>query len=210
MGYRGKVEEQSRARELRADGQRLADIAEELGVSKASVSVWVRDVPTPPIPRRGGGRREPNVLQRRKASEIEAGLAWGRETIGVMSDRDLLIAGTALYAGEGAKRDGMVQFANTDRRMIGLFCRWLRHFFDVDEQRLRVRLYLHEGLDLDAATAYWSLQTAIPPQQFGKPYRAVSEHGIRHSKHEYGCPSIRYSCAQTHRRIAGLMDALLG
>jgi hypothetical protein len=27
--------------------------------------------------------------------------------------------------------------------MIDFFCRWLRAFFDVDESRLRVNLYLH-------------------------------------------------------------------
>ena len=37
--------------------------------------------------------------------------------------------------------------------MIGFFCAWLREFFEVDETRLRVRVYLHDGLDLDAAQA---------------------------------------------------------
>jgi len=54
VGYRGKVEEHARARELRAQGLTLLDIATELGVSKSSVSVWVRDVeftPSPPASR---------------------------------------------------------------------------------------------------------------------------------------------------------------
>ncbi len=69
-----------------------------------------------------------------------------------MSEEDLLAAGPALYAGEGAKTDGEV-FANSDPRMIELFCVWLRSFFEVDEARLHLRLYLHEGLDLDAANS---------------------------------------------------------
>jgi transcriptional regulator with XRE-family HTH domain len=44
MGYRGKVAEQERARELRAEAWALVEIANELGVSKSSVSLWVRDV----------------------------------------------------------------------------------------------------------------------------------------------------------------------
>ena len=43
MGYRGKVEEQERARVLRARNMTLQDIATELGVSRSSVSLWVRD-----------------------------------------------------------------------------------------------------------------------------------------------------------------------
>ena len=65
-----------------------------------------------------------------------------------MSDDAFLAAGVALYAGEGAKTDGNVRFANTDPEMVRFFCAWLRRFFAPDESRLRVRVYLHEGLDL--------------------------------------------------------------
>ena len=44
-----------------------------------------------------------------------------------------------------------MNFANTDATMVAFFCAWLRRFFTIDESRLRVRVYLHEGLDLDAA-----------------------------------------------------------
>jgi hypothetical protein len=45
-----------------------------------------------------------------------------------------------LYAGEGSKTDGDVRFANTDPAMMRFFCAWLRHFFVIDEARLRVRV----------------------------------------------------------------------
>lgn len=79
----------------------------------------------------------------------------------------------------------------------------------MDESRLRVKLYLHEGLDLAAATAHWSRVTGIPPEQFGKPYRAVPDGGIRHSKHRYGCATVQYCCTGTHRTIMGLVHALV-
>ena len=44
MGYRGLVAEQNRARDLRAEAWTLQAIADELGVAKSSVSLWVRDV----------------------------------------------------------------------------------------------------------------------------------------------------------------------
>jgi hypothetical protein len=72
-----------------------------------------------------------------------------------------------------------------------------------------LRLYLHEGLDLDASLPFWSGLTGIPPSQFQKPYRAVPDPSIRHSKHVHGCVSIDYSCSATHRRIMGLVRALL-
>ena len=166
-----------------------------------------------PKPRRngnlGGRQRAPNALQRRKAAEIAELKEEGRRIVGRMSERELLLVGAALYAGEGSKRGTEVRFANSDPRMIVVFLAWLRRFFDVDEERLRVRLYLHEGLDLDAANRFWSEVTGIPVAQFGKPYRAVADPSIRRSKHPMGCPGVGISCTRTHRAVMGLIDALL-
>lgn len=64
------------------------------------------------------------------------------------------MAGTALYAGEGTKTGQALSFANSDPRMVALFCAWLRHFFPVDDSRLRLRLYLHQGLNLAGTNAF--------------------------------------------------------
>jgi transcriptional regulator with XRE-family HTH domain len=212
MGYRGKVAERQQARQLRRTGLPLAEIAARVGVSKSSVSLWVRDVPfeAPVVRPSRGRRRDPNALQRRKQGEIERLLEEGRARIGRLSEREFLVAGVALYAGEGAKRDGALKFANSDPRMIAFYCAWLRRFFEIDETRLRLRLYLHEGLDLDASITFWSEVTGIPPSQFQKPYRAVPDASIRHTKHVHGCASVDYSCSSTHRTIMGLVRALLG
>ena len=98
----------------------------------------------------------PNKLRDAKLAQIEALRAEANERLKVISDEGFLLSGLALYAAEGAKRDGEIIFANTDPRMILFFCTWLRKFFEVDESRLRVRLYLHEGLDIDEANIFWS------------------------------------------------------
>jgi hypothetical protein len=211
MGYRGKLAEREQARLLRAQGLPLGDIAARLEVSKSSVSLWVRDVDFVPRPRIDRGRhRAPNALQRRKQAEIDRLLAEGRARVGRLSEREFLMAGVALYAGEGSKGDGIVKFANSDPRVIAFFCSWLRRFFEIDESRLRVHLYLHEGLDLAAAMDFWSGLTGISKSQFFKPYRAVPDQSIRHAKHVRGCVGVRYSCSVTHRSIMGLVAALLG
>lgn len=210
MGYRGKVVEQERARALRADEWTPLDIDRELGVAKSTVSLWVRDVEFSPRPRTRARRRGPNVGQRRKADEIQRLLAEGRERIGALTDRDLLIAGAALYAGEGSKTEGRVTFANTDPAMVRFFCHWLRACFGpIDESRLRVRVYLHEGLDLDAAERFWAEVTGIPRSQFRAPYRAVADPTIRRARHVHGCVYVGYSCSRTLRAILGVIDALL-
>jgi transcriptional regulator with XRE-family HTH domain len=209
VGYRGKTVEQQRARELRAQAWTLAEIADELGVSRSSASVWVRDVVFDPKPRQRPIFRNPSSLHLKKLAEIDEMNEWGRARLATLSDDAFLAAGAALYAGEGAKAEGSVKFANTDAAMIGFFCRWLRAHFDVDESRVRVSVYLHQGLDLDAAHAFWSQITGVPETQFRKPYRAVADASIRTVKHEYGCCYVVYNCSRTHRAIMGLVRALL-
>jgi hypothetical protein len=208
MGYGGKIPEQQRARELRAEAWTLQDIATELGVSKSSVSLWVRDVEFTPNPRRRTRAPRPSSLHLRKLAEIERCDQDGIELIGRMTPREFLVAGAALYAGEGAKTDGAVKFANTNPDLIRFFVAWLRMFFAPVESRLRVNLYLHDGLNLEAAVAYWSELTAIPHSQFTKPYRAVADPSIRRTKHLMGCPAVVYSDSLTHRRVMGLVRAL--
>jgi hypothetical protein len=149
------------------------------------------------------------VLERAKQSEIADLLEKGRARIGHLSEREFLVAGVALYAGEGSKTDGRVRFTNSNAAMVGFFCRWLHTFFSLDESRLRLTIYLHEGLDLDAACEFWSAVTNVPRSRIGKPYRAVPDVGIRHNKHEHGCVSVSYSCSRTHRAIMGLVQGLL-
>lgn len=209
MGYRGKVREREEARRLRAENRTLADIAEQLGVSKSSVSLWVRDVPFTPSTRRYGPQRRPHPAQERKFREIDECNQLGSDLLGVLDEEAFLAAGVALYAGEGTKRDGSVVFSNTDDRMMSFFCAWLRAFFEIDECRLRMRVYLHEGLDLGIAEDHSSEITGIPLVQFRRAYRAPSDATIRHNKHEYGCAYVSYTCSRTHRRIMGLIRALL-
>jgi hypothetical protein len=84
----------------------------------------------------------------------------GRRRIGTLSEREFLVAGVALYAGEGAN-------------------------------------------------LFWSELTAVPVEQFHRPYRAMADHTRHASKHPLGCPSLFYACSRTHRTIMGLYHALL-
>ena len=203
---------------MRAEGWTYREICAELGVSRASVSLWARDVPFDEAVwasraranRNHGARRaRPNRLALARMAEVEALREEGRRRNGRLSEKEFLVAGTALYAGEGAKGDGSVTFPNNDPRMILFFVSWLRRFFVIDEARLRLRLYLHQGLDIEAANRFWSELTDIPSEQFGQPYRAPADPTIRKAKRVMGCPAVRYSSTAVHRAVMGLVDGLL-
>jgi hypothetical protein len=209
MGYGGKYVERARARELRAEAWTLTEIANELSVAKASVSVWVRDVDFTPRPRTRGHPAGPTHPMRiRKEAEIARCQQEAIALIGDVSDRDRLMYALALYAGEGAKGDDKIVFANCDPDLIRIFLDWFRHQFEPDESRLRMRLYLHEDLDLDRALTFWSDVTKIPISQFQKPYRAEADHTLRGNRHVHGCVGVQYCSTLLHRRVMGMIAAV--
>ncbi len=92
-----------------------------------------------------------------------------------------------------ARRDGQVIFANTDPEMVAFFCAMapslLRPSTSLD---LRIRVYLHEGLDLDAAERSGPRRRGSSGSQFRAPYRAKPDPTIRRNKHENGCVYVGY------------------
>lgn len=100
-----------RARELRAQGLDYEEIAAALGVSKSTVSLWVRDMPRPERlsyeecrKRVAEGSRlywETERPAREARREEVRAAAAGK--IGTLSKREILIAGAIAYWCEGSK-----------------------------------------------------------------------------------------------------------
>ncbi|MFH8490515.1 hypothetical protein [Streptomyces longisporoflavus] len=174
---RAKDDLRDRARELRRQGRTYHEIQAELGCSKSSVSLWVRELPHP----------EPKCTPEEQRARMNAGLARLRAeqdrerqatkhaaaaSIGELSDRELFMAGVALYWAEGAKdkpyrRTEVLQFINSDPHVIRLYMRWLT-LLGVDRDRLTLRVSIHESADVAAAEAYWAGVVAVDHRAFGK------------------------------------------
>ncbi len=154
-----------RARELRLQGRTYDQIQVELGCSKSSISLWVRDLPKPE-------RREPSEQARlagRKRWEHELAVrdearqrtkAAARQAIGDLSDRELFLVGVALYWAEGAKdkpydRRENVLFVNSDPGVIQTYVAWL-NLLGIAPERRQYRLMIHESADVAAAEQYWA------------------------------------------------------
>ncbi|MGK5558182.1 hypothetical protein ACSNOI_41925, partial [Actinomadura kijaniata] len=212
------VPSDARARELRTLGHSYNEIAAELGVSKSSCSLWLRDLPRPLTgeeqARRATAARAAGH-QRRRARTDDRRLATKREAareIGPLTDRDLLLAGAILYWCEGAKRDGRVDFCNSDPAMIDLFLRFL-DTAGVTRDRLRLQLQIHEDADLDEAETFWRTLTGAHRSQFGKPTikKSRTDSNRRNTGPDYrGCLRVKVRDSLALRwRIEGLVHAIL-
>lgn len=111
------------------------------------------------------------------------------------STKDILLktAGLMLYLGEGAKSpNGQVNFTNSDPATIVLFLHFLRKIYNLQESRLRCRLYCFSNQNTTNEIEYWSKLTQIPISQFNKPYISKPKKQ-KHVKITHGVCHIVYS-----------------
>lgn len=174
---RAKPELRARARALRAQGRAYSEIVAELGVSKGSVSAWVRDMQ--PLDRREIQQRKAAASQRyweterhRRESRREAEIRSAAAEFGRLSSRGLMIATAVAYWCEGSKNKsgqgaGRVTFVNSDPGLIRLFLRFL-HDAGIGHDRLTFRVMIHESADVAAAERFWRDITGANHSRFQK------------------------------------------
>lgn len=215
----------ARARELRAQGHAYNQIAGQLGVSKSSVSLWVRDLPCPPRLSYAENRRrsaegvrqywakEREIRGVRRAGEVAAAAA----DIGKLSDREILVAGAIAYWCEGTKRKPphnfeRVIFVNSDPGLIGFFMRFLASA-GVESSELTFCVQIHENADVEAAQRFWQEITGAHAGQFTKP--TLKRHNPKTNRKNtgdsyHGCLRISvYRSSTLYRKIEGWASAAI-
>ncbi len=217
MGYYGFLEKKIKAQNLRRKGLSYTEIQKIINVPKSTLSGWCRDIflTEKQLNRilknklRGSAKGRiigAKKLQEKRLVQIKQMLFEGKKEVGNLSERDKFIAGIALYAAEGTKRDKTSCFANSDPILIKFMANWFREFCKVPEEKLRGAIWLHKGLNEKLAKRYWSNLIQIPLSQFHKTYIAenkIKSRKIRKNIHQYGVFSIRFSDAKVHRKIMG-------
>jgi hypothetical protein len=144
-----KTAERNRARLLRAEGRSIKEIAVLVGVSQASVSIWVRDVPLTEGQIAALRARNPAFEGRRAATAARMS-TWRARRLGFQSAgralarrrHPLHVAGCMLYWAEGSRSRNAVQFTNSDPAMVAFFVNFLRRFFEPPDAAFRVHCNL--------------------------------------------------------------------
>jgi transcriptional regulator with XRE-family HTH domain len=171
----------ARARELREQGLDYKRIAAELGVSKGSISLWVRDLPRPErLSYEECCERQTEAVARYWAAErpIREARRTAVQTtaaaqIGELTEREVLIAGAIAYWCEGTKnkpyrRTDRIIFMNSDPALTRFFMRFLA-VAGIERHRLRCTVHIHESADLEAAQQFWLGITGLDAAQFRSP-----------------------------------------
>jgi hypothetical protein len=181
-----KAVERKEARQLRKQGFSLKEISRKIRCAKSSISNWVRDIPLTPgqIERleskqdraRARAANHPNSPKRIWA-DIRNNLSDSacREMPAHCSSGVLRILGSALYWAEGNKADfNVINFSNSDPKMVALMMRFFREICKVPEGKFRGAVHIYPHLDVKKAVKFWSEATGIPLSQFHKTQFGIS------------------------------------
>ncbi|MEK9132299.1 MAG: hypothetical protein AAB606_01130 [Patescibacteria group bacterium] len=216
-----KISERNASVELRQKGWALKKIAEHLGVSRGSVSYWVRGIVVPPIS--GDELRQKRFLgdEKRRTTIFEKTTALLRDIeqdclkeVKAVSKRDLFIAGIMLYAGEGAKHKAphsqRVEFTNADISITQIFVRFLVECCSVQKEDIRLRLFLYEDMNEEAAKRFWADNLRIPLSQFVPVQTKKRVGGLPSRKAQNGTMHVLVYNKRLFQRIVGWTKAFHG
>jgi transcriptional regulator with XRE-family HTH domain len=200
-----KFEEKLKARDLRKNkGMSIKDIAKEVGVSKSSVSLWVRDIELTIEQKKKLEEKNRlffnqeygNKVKKEKYKKIRGEYqVKGRKK--AMEENNLHCIGCMLYWGEGDKSRTNFGFVNSDPGMIRVMMRFLRECYSVEEDRFTLRILYHEysKVSLKETENYWLNITGLKNSCLRAPIvrMPVSSKKKKKNKLTYGVCTVRVS-----------------
>jgi hypothetical protein len=217
-----KTRERTEARRLRRLGWSVKEIERHLGVSRSSVSLWVRDIrltdeqiaelhnrsATSPGQLAGSAANAARGQVRRHRAQRE-GRARAR-----MID-ELHLAGCMLYWAEGAKGRDAVRMCNSDPMLLRLFVRFLRECYAAEIARLAVSCNLFaDHLERQREIEdFWLQALSLPRECLRKSivnvYSKYSQKK-RKNKLPYGTCKVVYNDTRTVQSIYGAIQEYAG
>jgi hypothetical protein len=170
--------DREKALALRKQEMSYAQIKEILGVSKSTLSGWLKNFPLSKeridaLRGKNERRIERYRETRRKTKEARLMKFYleEKDKISTFTDRDFFIAGLFLYWGEGGKTlSGNVSISNTDPSVINFFVDWVVNHLKVPKGKIRISLHLYSDMDIKKETNFWAKKLSMPKNQFTKPY----------------------------------------
>jgi hypothetical protein len=149
-----------KAIQFRIEGMAIGKISELLGVSKSTISLWVRKVSLSVEQKQQLLKRTGPTFQR----DLSRSNAFKNRRIEyqnkgrkrVYEEDPLYLAGCMLYWGEGAKNRNFVRLTNANPAMLILFKNFLKKFFEVKDEDFAFTINCYTDLHtLKEIESYW-------------------------------------------------------
>lgn len=214
-----KVIEKEKARSLRKKGYSINQIVKEEGLTKSSVSLWVRDIILTNKQKKKLSEKGRSVesIEKRRLTRISNENARRQIIIDEakkdythISQEQLKMIGIILYLGEGGKTErGSARLSNSDPLVIKMMMKFFREVCNVSESRFRGNIHTFTHADVDKTEKYWSKITGIPRKQFQKTYIKPSSASLqKRYTLPYGTFSINISDTRLFLTIMGWIEKI--
>lgn len=211
---------------LRKKGKSYREIAIITSVSKSSISQWCKNLKIPLFARKileKKNKWDREVLARNnllKTERVKKENQKIREEsspeIRPLSKYELLLVGSALYWGEGWKKENPgkyhgICFVNSDPDMIRTFLNFLRKVIKIPEEKIKVNIHLHPNIETLPTINFWSKITKIPKERFNITRQISKSSQRKRPKNSlpYGTLKIDVNSRQKFQQIKGWIDGLI-
>lgn len=211
MRYSLKKKEKAIA--LRKQGCSIKEVAQKMNIAKSTSSLWLREVELNKKAQKrlknrkifGQYKARKTVEKKREEREKRYAL-WAKEVLQKTSKtkNSMQLYCAILYWAEGGKfTDTHLEFTNSDPQMIRFFLKLLRKGFNINEEKLKANIHLHEYHNELKQKRFWCNVTKVPFSQFNKSY--LKPHTRKRIRPNYsGCVRICYYSADVARKIKAL------
>ncbi|MFA5431837.1 MAG: helix-turn-helix domain-containing protein [Candidatus Paceibacterota bacterium] len=173
-----RFKDREKALALRIQGMSYSQIKKVMGLSKSTLSSWLRNYPlSKERIRELRGCNEQRIeryretMREKRENKMKEIYQCQKKNLLPLKDCELFMMGLGLYWGEGTKcrQDGL-SVSNTDPAIINFFIHWLDKFLGVPKGKVRIVLQLYSNMDVNKEIKFWSEEIKIPLLQFTKPY----------------------------------------
>jgi transposase len=184
-----RFKDREKALALRKQGKSYSQIKNILGLSKSTLSVWLRNYPL--SKQRIQELRDWNeqriekyreTMRKKRQARLDKTYDEQKKIILPLTKREFFIAGLMLYWGEGEKTKLQgVGVSNTDPSVIKFFIRWVAMSLSSPKNKIKIQLHLYNDMNIKKELNYWSRTLNIPLKQFNRPYiKKTSSDRINH------------------------------
>lgn len=218
-----KLAEKDKAIKLRKRGQSYSEIQKLIPVSKASLSLWLKDIKL-------GEKYKKKLIRKRYLAQLKGAqarhkqrvesskkiIAQALSEVGKINPRELKLIGAALYWAEGGKQketnvSQRVSLSNSDPRMIKLFLIWLKEICKISTQDIKLDLFIHESGNVERAKKFWSNSLKIEEEKFKvyfKKHKVTKRKNVGNTYHGLVRVNVKKS-TNLNRKITGWIKGLI-
>jgi len=158
-------------------GLSYGEIRKKIGVSKSTLSLWLKNVPLSPKHKKHLYTKQIKILARgsqsqkeRRKRDIEKIIESAGHEINIpISDDTMKLFGAALYWAEGSKTNEF-SITNSDPVLILFFVRWVEKILKIKPTALRAKLNIYPQQNEIRIKKFWSELTTIPIKNFTKSF----------------------------------------